>query len=113
MFHPYIHSLKQNCCHQLSQYPSFHIPTEYFVFDPKQLGFPDWRQFQFVWLSLVNKGDWYGLLSSLLHCRRHDMHILFISLFRKILCIQELGQVFKQEVEAQSLATAHIVYLHL
>lgn len=94
-----------------SHLSTFPPKSEIFVLDPKQLGFPDWRQFQFDLLSLVKKEDWLRLSS---RCSgRHGIHFLSPLLSKEIPHTQGLGQLFKQGAGVQSLVTGYIVYLHL
>lgn len=62
-----------------TKYQCFHLPTPSLkasVFDPKQLGFPGWRQnSRSVPSSLVHGGDWLWLRPpSSRHCGKHGMH---------------------------------------
>lgn len=96
---------------------TFPPKSEASVFDPKQLGFPGWRQnSSWVPSSSVDKGDWLCLYPwSTLHGGRHGMHgsVLSIPLSMRILRSQGQGQIFKQGAEVQFLVTVHTAYLHL
>lgn len=88
--------------------------SEASVFDPKQLGFPRWRQNPVTFLLPWTKETCFGLHPpSSRYCGRHGMHSSVCLPFHENSPGPGQGQIFKQGAEVQFLVTAHTVYLHL